>query len=542
LLHALWYWPEVVDDSYITFRYARNLVAGAGLAFNPGDPQVEGFSSPSWLLLSALGIRLGVRDPLLFAKLLGLVLHVGLVPVVWGLAGDAADRRRWPALLAPLAYATFPFAAYHAVGGMETPLAAACLATAGVALLGLRGRPRAAGFGLWGALAALTLTRPEAFGYALALLAAGAWVHRREAVARRALALAAAGWLLAWAALLAWRWITFGALEPNTALAKAAGPQGGDVWWRGVVYVARFFRYQYLPADTLAALAAAVILARARRTRDAVLAVPLLCACGFSVAVRGDWMHGFRFLVPAIPFVCALLARAALAVEDGLRASGSPARRLGAAAVAAVLALFLLQNAMIGLVRADADAFGRTWKPAAWPLALPRRLAAGFDARLAGVTRWTIEHMEGGGRLATGDIGFPAWASDAGIVDLVGLTDAGFARLVPRHDVPGYATRLRERRPEFILLRTHDGKPDAAYDRLTVESGVLAGYLPRDSVETYGRGSLAVVWARPGAPVASPGSVLARYDRAIRWSPRVPALARWRAEFLAAHPEAAIAR
>jgi hypothetical protein len=44
-VHALHFWPEVIDDSYIVFRYARNFLRGDGYAFNAGGPQVEGFSS-----------------------------------------------------------------------------------------------------------------------------------------------------------------------------------------------------------------------------------------------------------------------------------------------------------------------------------------------------------------------------------------------------------------------------------------------------------------------------------------------------------------
>ncbi len=51
-LHA-WLWQGFfVDDPYISFRYARNLVQGEGLVFNPGD-RVEGISNIGWTLLAA---------------------------------------------------------------------------------------------------------------------------------------------------------------------------------------------------------------------------------------------------------------------------------------------------------------------------------------------------------------------------------------------------------------------------------------------------------------------------------------------------------
>ena len=58
--HAALYLGAMLDDAYIAFRYARQLAAGQGLVFNPGE-RVEGFTSFSWVLLSAACFRLGVR-------------------------------------------------------------------------------------------------------------------------------------------------------------------------------------------------------------------------------------------------------------------------------------------------------------------------------------------------------------------------------------------------------------------------------------------------------------------------------------------------
>ena len=45
---------HVVEDAYISFRYARNLSEGRGLVFNPGDPApVEGYTNFLWTLLLA---------------------------------------------------------------------------------------------------------------------------------------------------------------------------------------------------------------------------------------------------------------------------------------------------------------------------------------------------------------------------------------------------------------------------------------------------------------------------------------------------------
>ena len=51
--------PRPIDDAYITFRYARNLLRGYGLVFNPGE-HVLGTTTPLYALLMAfLGLFTG---------------------------------------------------------------------------------------------------------------------------------------------------------------------------------------------------------------------------------------------------------------------------------------------------------------------------------------------------------------------------------------------------------------------------------------------------------------------------------------------------
>jgi len=60
----------IVDDAYISFRYAAQLVAGNGLVFNPGE-RVEGYSNLLWTLIHAFPIRIGIRIEI-FTFLFGL--------------------------------------------------------------------------------------------------------------------------------------------------------------------------------------------------------------------------------------------------------------------------------------------------------------------------------------------------------------------------------------------------------------------------------------------------------------------------------------
>src|SRR5690606_24833666 len=69
-----------IDDSYISFRYARNLARGLGLVYNPGEA-IEGYTNFLWAVVLAGGIRMGL-DPHLVAKVLGAAAALGSLVLV----------------------------------------------------------------------------------------------------------------------------------------------------------------------------------------------------------------------------------------------------------------------------------------------------------------------------------------------------------------------------------------------------------------------------------------------------------------------------
>ena len=121
-----------MDDAFIGFRYAANLIAGNGFTFNPGD-RVEGITNAGWALLLA---PFGWVMPLpLAAKLVALVL-VGvtlalLYRVARKVASGLGDRSTLfaalPVLAVVLSATQAEFAGFSLLG-METPFLAAVLA------------------------------------------------------------------------------------------------------------------------------------------------------------------------------------------------------------------------------------------------------------------------------------------------------------------------------------------------------------------------------------------------------------------------------
>jgi hypothetical protein len=204
LANALAFGPYLIDDAYITFRYAANLAAGHGLVFNPGEA-VLGTSTP--LLAMVLGGLkfLGANIPGA-ARVLALLAVVGVVLLMQrlavkplGLVGAAAVG---------LCLALHPDLAFTANSGMETGLSIA--AVYGALLLTLRGSYFWAG--LVGGIA--FLLRPD--GAVVIALAIGAGLWR----APRRCWQPILGALLLCAPWLVYAQHTYGGVTPHSIAAK----------------------------------------------------------------------------------------------------------------------------------------------------------------------------------------------------------------------------------------------------------------------------------------------------------------------------------
>lgn len=94
VFHA-YYWSCLVDDAYISFRYAENLAAGHGLVFNPGE-RVEGWTSFLWVVILGLLSLVGLPLPRAAAAL-GSACGVATILLAW-IVGRAATPKPGPRL------------------------------------------------------------------------------------------------------------------------------------------------------------------------------------------------------------------------------------------------------------------------------------------------------------------------------------------------------------------------------------------------------------------------------------------------------------
>jgi hypothetical protein len=139
-IQCWWHRDFMVDDAYISFRYARNLVEGHGLVFNQGE-RVEGYSNFLWVLLIAAGMKLGLASPETLSKVLGVASGLLLILLAPASVRAVTNLRGCACLLGALALAAWPPLAYWSVGGLETTFFALLL-TLLSCLAGRKAHPR----------------------------------------------------------------------------------------------------------------------------------------------------------------------------------------------------------------------------------------------------------------------------------------------------------------------------------------------------------------------------------------------------------------
>lgn len=213
-----WPQPFYIEDSAISFAYARNLADGEGLVAYPGAERVEGYSNALWTFLIAGLYAIGV-PVWTSAKLLGGIFGSITLFYVWGLARRARPDAQDPvAVAAPFLLAcSTQFVLWNA-SGLENSLFNVLLAGGTWSLVREIQEDRRTP---WSALYffGLTMTRPDGVAYA----AIGLLGRILGTLGRRqwlALPLWLAMFGVPYGLYNAWRYDYFAWWFPNTYYAK----------------------------------------------------------------------------------------------------------------------------------------------------------------------------------------------------------------------------------------------------------------------------------------------------------------------------------
>ena len=146
----------MVDDAFISFRYAENFAEGKGLVFNAGE-RVEGYTNFLWVVLLAALYRVGFDTPEI-ARVMGVLFGSASILALYLLAASLCRKKRFNifALMPPLMLAACNNFALWSFGGLSYPMLV-FLVVAGLYFLFYPGKSLPAAIFL--SLAALT--RPE---------------------------------------------------------------------------------------------------------------------------------------------------------------------------------------------------------------------------------------------------------------------------------------------------------------------------------------------------------------------------------------------
>jgi hypothetical protein len=300
-------YPWMLDDAFITFRYAEHLAAGYGPVYNIGEA-VEGCTTFLWLLLLAGGKWLGA-DTVLLSKILGGYFAIATLGLMLFSYRFVKNINRTESAMATIIFGSCGLFTPWLSSGMEVNLFAFLILWS--VLLYIRASqndfPVRSLLHVGGLLALTVITRPDG-AIVVFLLFGHALYHSIKS--KRII-----GWSMVvssaviYVPFFLWRWDYYGYLLPNTFYAKV-----GFDWpqvWRGLFYARNFFF-----ADSVVvilALAGIVFALRRRQSRGlGLLFGTVVIFAVYSILVGGDPMPAMRFMAPA-------LAPLALLAASGIR-------------------------------------------------------------------------------------------------------------------------------------------------------------------------------------------------------------------------------
>ncbi len=442
--HALTYRGYLLDDAYISLRYAQNLVEGHGLVWTLGE-RVEGYTNFLWVLLGALFLKLGLNAMAALQTVSALAV-LALLVFTGRLAGLASNSPTVPAVVWLLAAESL---GYYTTTGMETALFT-LLSTLAIYLCLREARERRR-LGSVIVFVLLTLTRPE--GLMLFGLCQGICAlverHRHGSLGLKRRTADALVYATAIGTWVAWRFAYYGELLPNTYHAKVTG--GAEQLTGGLLYL-RDWALTY-PVLALALLAPALLLTRpkTKKQNPELMAIQILAICwlGYVVAVGGDSMPFHRFLLPLLPLAAVLACAAFSAVLRIWPPLGAGRRPL------ALAALLLAVQLVAGRLGEE-----------------PMRAFVAHRTTLVGLEtgRYLANERDSEDLLAVNTAGALPWASRLPSLDMLGLTEPTIAR----HDVyvvsprwsghrRGWGKHVLSRRPAVIVWYNSAGAREPHY-------------------------------------------------------------------------------
>ena len=407
--------PRIIDDSFITYRYARNILAGEGFVFNPGVA-VLGTTTPLYtLLMAALALPFGsVNAP--FAEISWIInaLFDGVTCILLYQLGKKLNYPK-AGLATALVWAVAPYSVTFSIGGLETSLYVLLLTAAVWSYLEQRYTLTALSAGV------SILTRPDAV-----LLAAPLVLDRLYLAWRKQPRL---GWQ-EWPALLGipliwftYATLVFGSPIPHSVTAKLAVYRLGD--YASLIRFVQHYATPFLDQHLYGTMAIGV----------GLVLYPFLAILGGRAALRRSariwpwvifpWVYLLVFsipnplifrwyLTPPLPayFLCILISLESIGNALLKNAKTGAAQEAVQAGVIALMFVYpLLGNLSAWTLHPDHGAD----RPA------PQMAFIKLELLYQQAAEIIKPHLHPGDVLAAGDVGVLGFETNAVILDTVGL-------------------------------------------------------------------------------------------------------------------------
>lgn len=462
--------PRIIDDSYITYRYSRNILAGNGFVFNPGE-RVLGTTTPLYtLILVGIGsVTGGTNAPFpIISWLLNAIIDSVSCVLLWQIGKIIVSNR--VGIILSILWAIAPFSVTFSIGGLETSLFILFLLLTSYFFI------RSYILYIWLCASLMILTRPDALIFLMPLfLLPVLFPLHRKIYQPRAILLSAIP-LILWFAFGFWY---FGSPLPHSLAAKSVAYQlpSNAAFVRLIQHYLTPFSEQYafgtaILYGSLLVYPALFIIGFIAIYRKISLALALLIY-PITYFLTFAIVHPLIFrwyLTPPLPFYFmtllagaeSLLQRIILRFKPEISATPSPPRKLDFAFVSnSLITLFLLIPIILSLK-------GWVFKPDHGNNAPSPEMAwVKLEELYKRASGDILAVSSPDAVVAAGDVGVLGYFTDRNILDTVGLNSPVSSSYypLPKSDyVINYAI------PTKLIL---DQKPDLvvfleAYGRNTL--------------------------------------------------------------------------
>jgi arabinofuranosyltransferase len=437
----------IQDDSFISYRYAKNLINGHGLVFNPGE-RVEGYTNFLWIILLSLFARAGL-DMLVVSRVLGVAFGAISLFMVYKISSLFFPKKDWIfAFFTPLLLVFNSALAYWSISGMETSLFLMLVLL--TIYLYFHDQRLVV---LFCVLA--TLTRPEGV-LVFAIILFHKLFIKKDGLINCLSYLG--GFILLLLPFLIFKIFYYGEILPNTFYAKTGFgweyiQSGLDYFWLFLKHYGLWGILYLLP----------IVFYKSWGQKFKLLFLFTCVYTLYVILIGGDALKVHRFFLPVMPWLFLFLSMGLGKLAHLLIWQKARFAVTGLYVVFIAAVFFVLPKSYIREAKTAEN--GLLIKMRFWAETLNRHYGANFT-------------------IAASTIGALSYYTDARVIDMIGLTD----KYIPRHpeQVPGIISGWRERKfntqyllsqdPDFILFST-GRKPTAPAEKaLFLNSKFRQGY------------------------------------------------------------------